>query len=234
MTRGELTTMARELADAVDSPRWSDATIQSFLGLAQWTELGKLLNANKQYYINGGDGLLTVTQDSNGQFNWSDFTTGSGDSVKNVYRVLTLGQPTGGSGGASGPLYYKEVDYIRYPNPQPSTSLPYVWYRLGSKVQILPAVSGQILTAVVNYRPCRVEDLAADASDVPFPDGYETMLAYLAGAMMLDKGGAESGAANVLLSNAESIRMDMMLDLGRMSTQPIIAMAMDDPQSWGG
>lgn len=227
--------MARELADAVDSPRWSDATIQSLLGLHQWIELGKLLNANNQYYINGGDGLLTVTQDSNGQFNWTDFNSGSGDSVKTVYRVLTLGQPSGGGGGGtSGPLYYKEVPFVRYPNPQPSTSLPYVWYRIGTKVQILPAVSGQILSAVVNYRPCRVENLAADASAVPFPDGYEMMLPYLAGAAMLDKGGAESGAANVLLANAESIRSDMMLDLGRMSTGPIIAQASDSPQDWGG
>lgn len=234
MTRAELTTMARELADAVDSPRWSDATIQGFLGLAQWTEIGKLLNANNQYYINGGDGLLTVTQDANGQFNWTDFTSGSGNDVKIVYRVLTLGQPTGGNAdGTSGPLYYREVPYIRFPNPQPSTSLPYVWYRIGSKVQVLPAVSGQQLTAVVNYRPCRVENLADDGDDVPFPDGYETMLAYLAGAMMLDKGGAEAGASNVLLANADAIRADMMMDLGRMSTKPIIALASDDPYDWG-
>lgn len=225
--------MARELADAVDSPRWSDPTIQGFLGLAQWTELGKLLNANNQYYINGGAGELTVTQDANGQFNWSDFTTGTGDDVKNVYRVLTLSQPAGSAQGSSGPLYYKEVPYVRFPNPQPSTSLPYVWYRIGSKVQILPAVSGQILSAVVNYRPCRVENLASDDSNVPFPDGYETMLAYLAGAMMLDKGGAESAAANALLANAESIRDDMRMDLGRMSIQPIIAQSFDNPQDWG-
>lgn len=234
LTRAQLTTMAREFADAVGSPRWSDASIQSLLGLHQWIELGKLLNANNQYYIAGGAQDLTVTQDSNGQFNWSDFTTGTGDDIKTVYRVLTLGQPAGSVNGSSGPLYYKEVPYVRFPNPQPSTSLPYVWYRIGSKVQVLPAVGGQQLSAVVNYRPCRVENLSDDAIEVPFPDGYESMLAYLAGAAMLDKGGAEAGAANVLLANAESLRQDMMLDLGRMSIQPIIAQAMDDPQSWGG
>lgn len=234
MTRGELTDFTRELADAVDSDRWSDANIQRLLGLHQWIELGKLLNANQQYYINGGALDLIVTQDSNGQFNWSDFTTGSGDDVKTVYRVITLGLPSGGQDGTSGPLYYSWVPFIRYPNPQPSTSLPYVWTRIGSKVQVLPAVAGQQLTAVVNYRPCKVQDLASDDSVVPFPDGYETMLGYLAGAAMLDKGGAEAGAANVLLANAESIRADMMLDLGRMSTQPIIAQAMDNPSDWGG
>lgn len=230
MTRTELTLMARELADAVDSPRWSDATIQGFLGLAQWTELGKLLNANNQYYMNGP---ITVTPDSDGLFDIADLTTGSADAVKNFYRVMTLGVPSGGS-GTSGPLYYRESTFTEFPNPQPSTSLLYVWYRFGSQIQVLPAQSAQTLQAVVNYRPCRVENLAADASDVPFPDGYETMLAYLAGAMMLDKGGAEAGAANVLLSNAEGIRNDMMLDLGRMSTSPVVARSFDTRADWGG
>lgn len=234
MTRGELTDFTRELADAVDSDRWSDANIQKLLGLHQWIELGKLLNANQQYYINGGDGLLLVTQDANGQFDWDDFTTGTADDIKTVYRVITLGNPSGGASGTSGPLYYSWVPFIRYPNPQPSTSLPYVWTRIGSKVQILPAIAGQQLQAVVNYRPCKVQDLASDSSVVPFPDGYELLPAYLAGASMLDKGGAESGAANVLLANAEGLRADMMLDLGRNSTQPVIAQAMDNPSDWGG
>lgn len=234
-TRAQLTLLARELADAVDSPRWSDPSIQSLLGLAQWTEIGKLLNAFNQYYVNGGDQGLIVTQDSLGQFNWSDLTSGTGDSVKTVYRVITLGQPSGGgANGTSGPLFYQNVDYIRYPNPQPSTSLPYVWYRIGLKVQVLPAVAGQTLNAVVNYRPCQVQNLSTDSVAVPFPDGYETMLAYLAGAMMLDKGGAEAGAANALLANAEGIRNDMMMDLGRTSTAPIIARASDDPEAWMG
>ncbi len=233
-TRTQLTTLARELADAVGSPRWSDPSIQSLLGLAQWQELGKLLNTNNQFYINGGAQDLMVTQNSNGQFLWANLTTGTGDSVKTVYRVLTLGQPAGSAQGSSGPLFYAEAKYGRYPNPQPSTSLPYVWYRIGDYVQVLPAVPGQVMQAVVNYRPCQVQNLSADSVAVPFPDGYEQLLAYLAGAMMLDKGGAEAGAANVLLANAEGIRNDMMLDLGRMGTTPILAQAFDDPQSWSG
>lgn len=233
MTRGDLTDFTRELADAVDSDRWSDPNIQKLLGLHQWTEIGKLLNANQQYYTKGLSGELTVTLDSNGQFAWSDLTTGTGDDIKTVYRVLTLGQQAGSAQGTSGPLFYKEVLYTRFPNPQPSTSLPYVWYRMGSQVQVLPAVAGQIIQVCINYRPCKIQDLSSDDVAVPFPDGYELLLAYCAGAAMLDKGGAEAGAANVLLANAESIRSDMMLDLGRMSTQPVIAQAFDDPQAWG-
>lgn len=231
MTREELVAFTREVSDMVDSPRWSDAAIQRLLGLAQWQELANLLNANNQYYMNGP---ITVTQDSSGQFDIADLTTGSGNSVKNFYRVQTLGNPSGGADGTSGPLFYREVKYTLFPNPQPSTSLPYVWYRFGDVIQVLPANSGQQMQVVVNYRPCRVEELADDGDDVPFPDGYETLLAYVAGAMMLDKGGAESTAANALLANAQSIRDTMLLDLGRSSVQPIVAGAFDNASDWAG
>lgn len=226
ITRTELIALTRELADAVDSPRWSDSSIRTLLGLAQWQELAGLLNANNQFYTN----TLTPTQDDDGRFAISDLTSGSGDAVKNFYRVLTVAQPNTSSSTAQ--IYYREVPYVLYPNPQPSTSMPYCWYRFGSNIQILPAVGGQQMSLVVNYRPCRVDQLANGSSTVPFPDGYEALLAYVAGAMMLDKGGAESGGANVLLANAESVRAGMLLDLGRMSTQPIIARAFDDPRDW--
>jgi hypothetical protein len=227
MTRTELIAFTREVADMVDSPRWSDDSISVLLGLAQWQEIAGLLNANRMYYIN----TLTPTQDSSGQFDVADLTSGSGNSVKNFYRVLTMAQPNTGAGTAQ--LYYREASFEEYPNPQPSTSLPYVWYRFGDTIQILPAVDGQQMSVVVNYRPCRVDLLAADSDDVPFPNGYETILAYCAGARMLDKGGAESGAANALLSNAEDIRQGMLMDLGRSSTMPTIARAFDSRLDWG-
>lgn len=230
MTRAQMVAMARELADAVDSPRWSDANIQQLLGLHHWTEWGKLLNAFNQLKMNGP---ITVTQDSDGRFDWSDLTTGSGNDIKHAYRVHTLGNPSGGADGTSGPLFYREVRYVRYPNPQPSTALPYVWYRFGDEVQVLPANAGQQMQAVVNWRPCRIQDLADDDDDVDFPDGYEMLIPYLAGASMLDKGGAEAGAANVLIANADGVRADMMLDLGRMSIAPIVAGAFDNPSDWG-
>lgn len=227
MTREDLTSLTREVADMVDSPRWSDANIQKLLGLAQWQELAGLLNANRMYYVN----TVTPTQDSDGQFDVTDLTSGSGNSVKNFYRVITMAQPN--NSAATAQLYYREATFEEFPNPQPSTSLPYVWYRFGDVIQILPAVGGQQMSVVVNYRPCRIDLLADDADNVPFPDGYEAMLAYVAGAMMLDKGGQESGAANALLANAESVRQSMLLDLGRSSTMPTIARAFDNRQDWG-
>lgn len=227
MTREELRDFTREVADAVDSPRWSDDTIDALLGLAQWTEQAGLLNANRQFYMQRVD----VTQDDNGRFDIADLTTGSGNTAKHFYRVITVAQPD--NSAATAQLYYREASYEQYPNPQPSTSLPYVWYRYGSEIQILPGVGGQAMAITVNYRTVPVDQLAADSDDVQFPEGYEKILGFVAGAMMLDKGGQEAGAANVLLANAESIRQAMLFDLGRMSTMPIIARAFDNPQDWG-
>lgn len=227
MTRAQLTSMAREVADAVGSPRWSDSTIQSWLGLAQWQELGNLLNANRQYYMN----VVQPYMDSNGRFLMSELTTGTGDSTKNFYRVLTMSQPN--TSAATAQVYYRKVNYEEYPNPQPSTSLPYVWYDYGDEIQILPAVGGLQMNVVCNYRPARVDQLVADSSVVPFPDGYESLLALMAGARMLDKGGAEANAAAILRGEAEQIREQMLMDLGRRSTMPIIARAFDDPLGWG-
>ncbi len=233
-TVAQLIAQTREAADAVGSSRWSDTTIQAWIGLEQWRWQAKLLNANNQYYINGGDGTLIVTEDANGQFDVANFSTGTGDTKRYFYRVQTLGQPSGGGqAGTSGPLYYKEASYIRYPNPQPSTSLPYVWYKIGTKIQVLPAIAGQSLTAVVNYRPPRADQLSATSVTLDYPDGYESGLAFAAAAKMLQKGDAQGADAAALQAIADSIGNDMLLDLGRSSTQPIIALASDNPEDWG-
>lgn len=227
MTREDLRDFTREVADMVDSPRWSDTNVDALLGLAQWTEQSGLLNANRQFYLQKVD----VTQDDDGRFAIADLTTGSGNDTKHFYRILTVAQPN--NSAATAQLYYRETNYESYPNPQPSTSLPYVWYRYGQEIQIIPQCGGQAMSITVNYRTVPVDQLADDGDDVQFPEGYEKLLAYVAGASMLDKGGAEAGAANVLLANAESIRQAMLLDLGRVGTMPIIARSFDNPQDWG-
>ncbi len=229
-TVAQLVALARELADAVSSPRWSDPTIATWIGLEQWRNQAKLLNANNQFYINGP---ITVTQDSLGQFNLSDLTTGATDSKKYFYRIHLLGLPSGGSNGTSGPLWYRKGSLNRFPPTQPSTSLPYVWYLLGTKIQVLPATASQTLQVYVSYRPPRADQLSATSVTVDYPEGYETGLAMGAAAMMLDKGGAEDSAASVMRALADDLRDDMLLDLGRPSTDPIIAGSLDDPSDWG-
>lgn len=227
VTRAALTTLTRQCMNAVGSNQWSDAELQTWLGLASWQEWANLLNMNNQYYMQA----ITVTQDSNGQFNVSDLTTGSGDTAKYFYRVLTIAQPSTPIGQIQ--FFYKEVRYKLFPNPQPNTSLPYVWYRYGSKLQILPVSSGQQMTVTVNYRPPRVDQLSADNITVDFPDGYESLLAWRATELALNKGGSENPAAMIARQMAADIREPMLDDLGRQSTNPIVADAFDSPDDWG-
>lgn len=227
MTRAQLTTLTREVMNAVGSNQWSDATLQTWLGLAHWQEYGNLLNVNNAYKMQ----QVSVTQDSNGQFTVASLSTGSGDTAKNFYRIITVAQPASPVGQIQ--FFYQEVDFRQYPNPQPNTALPYVWYRMGDVIQILPVASGQGMTVTVNYRPPRVDQLSADSITVDFPDGYEALLAWRAAEMAVLKGGQENDAAAGYARTAELIRREMLLDLGRQGVRPIVAKAFDDASDWG-
>jgi hypothetical protein len=226
---GALVSITRDNMNAVGSDQWSDATLIRWLGVAHWKEWGNLLNANNAYYMQ----QVSCTQDTAGQVAVSALTTGTGDSTKNFYRILTVAQPA--SAQAQIQFFYKEVRFKQYPNPQPNTSLPYVWYRFGSQLQILPVAAGQAMTVTVNYRPQRLDYLtAATTVAVDFPSGYEDLLPMTATAMALRKGGSEVQAAGLWDAMATEYRNEMLLDLSRQGTEPFIVGALDSPDDWGG
>lgn len=226
-TRAQLTALTREIMQATSSTQWSDATLQTWLGLAHWQEYANLLNAINAYQMQ----QITVTQDANGQFTQASLSTGSGDSAKNFYRILALAQP--GTQGGQFQFFYQQTQFKMYPNPQPNTAMPYVWYPFGRSIQVLPVQSGVQLTVTVNWRPPRVDQLSADSIAVDFPDGYESLLAWRAAGLALKKGGTEAEAALLMETTAKDIRSEMLLDLGRLGTTPIRAGASDDPSDWG-
>lgn len=226
-TRAELTSAVREVMNAAYSTQWTDANLQMWLGLAHWTEYANLLNAINTYTLQ----QVTVTQDVNGQFTLASLSTGSGDTAKNFYRMLSLTQPAQTNGIIQ--IFYQETRYELYPNPQPNTAMPYVWYRYGSNVQVLPVQYGTSLTATVNYRPPRVDQLSADSVAVDFPDGYESLLVFRAAALALRKGGSEVPAAKEWDRQADALRALMLMDLARTGTKPIVARAFDDASDWG-
>lgn len=229
MTQAQLLAALRDEMNAASSAQWSDATLLSWLGLASWQEWANILNANNVYYSQS----VPVTQDSNGQFAISSLTTGSGDTQKNFYRILTLAQPQGGNQPM---LFYRQSRYQDYPNPQPNQGvyLSGLWYRLGTQIQVMPVQSGQQMSVQVNYRPPRVDQLATSASVVDFPDGYEMLLVHDAAAYALLKGGNEADAAAQIQAKGDTIRAMMLLDLGRQGTWPITATAFDTAFDWGG
>lgn len=226
---GALVSITRDNMNAVGSDQWSDATLLRWLGVAHWTEWANLLNANNAYSMQ----QVSCTQDANGQIAVSALTTGSGDSTKNFYRILTVAQPA--SAQAQIQFFYKEVRFKQYPNPQPNTSLPYVWYRFGANLQILPVAAGQVMTVTTNYRPQRLDYLtAATTVAVDFPSGYEDLLPMTATAMALRKGGSEADSASVWAQQADEYRHQMLLDLARQGVEPFIVGSLDSPDDWGG
>ena len=59
MTRTQLTALIREVMQATGSSQWSDATLQTWAGLAHWQEYANLLNIINSYQMQA----VTVTLD---------------------------------------------------------------------------------------------------------------------------------------------------------------------------
>lgn len=222
MTVAQHIAMIRQVADAQDTTRWPDAVVQTWLGVVHRQEWKNILNANNEYRML----QLPVTEDANGQFDKSALSSGSGDTLQTCYRILSLSDQQ--------QFYYRQVRYQDYPAPQAATTLPYVWYENGTKIQMLPAVAGNVVTATFNVMPQRADLLSTDTVAVDFPDDYETLLDYAAAAHLAMKGGLETTQSLQYRAVADDIRNAMLLDLRRLSKDPTRFRAMDSSLDWGG
>lgn len=222
MTVAQHVAMIRQVADAEDTTRWPASVVKTWLGLVHRQEWRNILNANNSYRIV----QLTVTEDANGQFPKSALASGSADTLLSCYRILSLSDEQ--------QLYYRQVRYQDYPYPQAATALPYVWYEYGDKIQMLPAVAGNIVTATFNAVPQRADLLSSDNVAVDFPDDYETLLDYATAAHLAMKGGLETTQALQYRAMADAIREEMLLDIRRLSKDPTRVRSMDSSLDWGG
>lgn len=223
-TRAKYMTKTRNYADATGSGRWTDDEVREALGAAHAAEWKRLLNANRVLRAS----TRTVTQDASGQIALSALDSGSGDSQQRTYRVLTVIQGT---------RIYDEMSFMELPNASSvsaSTASFFVWYRLGDVIQLLPIESSASMTITVNHLPTPIDQLSSDTVAAEFPRDYEAIVALSAAAELLDKGGAESGASDVLSQRAEAMREDMLSDLARTSTAPTRMGYTDSRWDWGG
>lgn len=224
ISRAELVELTREAMDAVDSTRWSDSLITSVLNVVYDDEWSNLLNAS-QYYTYA---MRTVTTDANGVVAFSSLNTGGGDSQQNFYRILSV---------SDGNVLYSETRFQDVPLATTTNYLPTyprLYYIAGTDVQILPVASDVQLYIYVNYKPTSLSDLAADSSTITFPLGGEWILANEAGSRLLNKGGAESVAAQVLRQEAASLRAGMLDDIRRRTINPTMLAYPDQKYEWGG
>lgn len=224
VTRAQLVEYTREAMDAVGSDRWSDSLIKSVLNVVYDDEWSNLLNAS-QYYTYG---MRTVTTDSNGVVAFSSLNSGAGDNQQNFYRILSV---------SDGNVLYSQTRFQDVPLATTTNYLPTyprLYYIVGEQVQILPVGSGTSLYIAVNYKPTSLSDLGSDDSAITFPMGGEWILANEAGARLLNKGGAESTAAQVLRREADGLRMGMLDDIRRRTINPTMLAYPDQKYDWAG
>ena len=224
VTRAQLVEYTREAMDAVGSDRWSDALIKSVLNVVYDDEWSNLLNAS-QYYTYG---MRTVTTDANGVVAFTSLNNGSGDNQQNFYRILSV---------SDGNVLYAQTRFQDVPLATTTNYLPTyprLYYIVGEQVQILPVASGTSLYIAVNYKPTALSDLGSDASTITFPMGGEWIIANEAGARLLNKGGAESVAAQVLKREAAELRAGMLDDIRRCTINPTMLAYPDQKYDWAG
>jgi hypothetical protein len=224
VTRAQLVALTREFMDAVGSDRWSDSTIKTVLNGVYDEEWSNILNAAPYYTFQ----QLTLTTDANGQIPFASLSTGSGDSQKNYYRILSV---------SDGNVLYDQTDFQYVPLATTTNYLPTyprLYYLIGTNVQILPVGSGTTIYCAVNYKPTALIDLATDASIIDFPGNSETILALGASYKLLLKGGAEVAAARNYRDLANDERQTMLDDLRRRTINPTRMAYPDQKYDWSG
>lgn len=222
-TRAQMIDLTRQFMDAVDAERWTDSLIVTVLGAVFEEEWSNILNAAPYYTF----ASRTIAQDTNGQILLTALDGGSGDNEQNHYRILNV---------SDGNSNYSETRYQDVPLATSTNYFPpfgYAYYLVGNYIQCLPIGSGVQMTIAVNYKPTNIVDLASDASVITFPEHDELLLAYGAAAQLLNKGGAESNAAQVLTRMADAERASMLDDLRRKTINPTRMAYPDARGDWG-
>lgn len=217
-------TNTREMMDAANSDRWTDAFITTVLGIVSAREWSGILGASPYYRF----ATRSVTTDANGKFLYTALNSGSGDSAETWYRVFAI---------TDGQTVYQQTKFVDVPIATTSNyETPYqrLWYDAGNYIQVLPVTSGLALTVTVNHTPPRVDQLSATSVAVEFPAGSECILWLEAAAMLLEKGGAESDAADRMRAMASVERDNLFGDITRRSARPTYMGYPDSSAEWGG
>jgi len=223
-TRQQLMDMTREFMDAVDSTRWSDSIIMTILANVYDEEWSNILQAQPTYRMQ----MLTLQTDANGVIPSSALNTGTGDTQRNWYRILSV---------SDGVTLYEQTEFQDVPMGALTNWTPQAYHRLfyfaGEQLQILP-VAQQALYVAVNYKPTALSDLANNNSVIDFPQNSEPLLAYNAAYKLLIKGGAEMQAAMAYKRLADEERADLLSDLARRTIKPRLMAYPDSRTEWGG
>ena len=223
-TVAQLIANTREMMDADNSSRWQDSFITTVLGIVHGREYSSVLGANPYYRF----ATRSVTTDSNGTVLYTALNGGTGDTAQTLYRILAIGD---------GFTVYRQTEFRSVPlATQTNYDSPYqkLWYDAGDRIQFLPVSGGLVLTATVSFTPPRPDQLSTSSVTVDFPEGHEVILWLEAAAMLLEKGAAESDAANRMRAMADVERQQMYQDITRRAARPTYFGYPDLAAEWGG
>ena len=226
-TRAQLRTRALNRADANGSGRWdttagSGGEVDQLGAVVFDREWRRILNANNTYKFN----TVTITSDAvTGRYPIGSLTTGSADAIKRFYRII---------GVRIDDVMYEEVPFKEWTLAETLAMAPRVWWYEGDNIMALPKALSKAGVFLVNYIPCRLDSLSSESVPVDFPDGYEDVLVLEWAKHILMKGGAETQEALMLGALAEELRVDMLQDIARRSTNPLRMRYSDSAWDWAG
>lgn len=215
------------MSDTLNSDRW-DATpggeVDKVISMVFDREWKLILNANQFYQYNA---VLVNTDPVTGRIPLTSLTTGSADTQKRFYRILTVIGPTDN-------IVYEPAWFTDIPLGETFAANVRVWYLEGQNIFILPKQLNTQFDFRVNWIPTRPSDLSGEGVLINFPGDYQDIVAWESAAWMLTKGGAETGAAAELRQFAQVMRDDMLQDIARVSVDADQMRYPDSRFQWGG
>lgn len=171
----------------------------------------------------------TPTSDSSGRYAISDLSVSTTDAEQRLFRILAV---------VIDNRAYQEVDAKDWFSALADNPTSRVYWRQGDYLNCLPTQASTAIASPdgiwVNHIPSRPDALSADSVTVTFPDGYDEIVILETAALLLSKGGAETGTTMNLKALANEMRKDMLDDLSRTSARPRTFAYSDSKLDWGG
>lgn len=187
--RVQFKTEARAQADAENSKRWSDTTVDALFAYVFDEGWRRILNGNSSYRYTklqlpaNSDGLVTIA------------AVNTALSPDRFNRVLDP----------------KQVRDFRLATPGNLVLMPYV---SGSNINFGPAGGSTTVAFWVNHLPENPQNTGfTNTEAVTWPDGHELVLSYHLAAMLLTKGAVESRAAADLFTVCDAMYTSMIQSL---------------------
>jgi len=218
VTKANFRILIRSAVDDPNAARWSDAVMDLFTAATIDSMYSDLFQV-APFLTSQLDTLTSLT--SPGYFDKR--ITATGDLSQRLFRIQTIVR--------NGTTYTqgKALNLVME-NSVEITGLPTTYILLGDLVYLFPLNTTDDVEIRYSFRPASYDDLA-DASDVVWPDGYETAAIYETAGRLLAKGAAEDNQGYLALAGSEFGRLKSAVIRG--SVGPLTIMNMDESVAWG-